>query len=109
MTNHPNFTFIKTDKKLTRLNFDDILFTKRLGNYVEIFVKNNRKFVYYKSMKDLIERLPNGFMRIHNSYIVNLTNIEYYEDNQITIEDVRITVAKSYRDCFIEALGKIML
>lgn len=60
-------------------------------------------------MKDLIDRLPNGFMRIHNSYIVNLTNIEYYEDNQITIEDVRITVAKSYRDCFIEPLGKMML
>ena len=47
MTNQQNFTFIKTDKKLIKLNFDDILFIKGLGNYVEIFIRNNKKYTYY--------------------------------------------------------------
>jgi DNA-binding LytR/AlgR family response regulator len=106
---HKKFAFIKTDKKLIKLFFDDITVIKGLGNYVEIYTTFSKKYVYYKSMKDLIDSLPNEFMRIHNSYIVNLTNIEYYEDNQITIKELKITVAKSYRDCFIETLNKIML
>lgn len=106
---HRKFAFIKSDKKFIKLFFDDITIIKGLGNYVEIHTTINKKFIYYKSLKDLIESLPDEFMRIHNSYIVNLTNIESFEDNQISIKDLKITVAKSYRDCLIETLNKRML
>lgn len=109
MTNLQNFTFIKTDKKLIKLNFEDILFVKGLGNYVEIFVKNNKKFVYYKTLKDLIDKLPDEFMRIHNSNIVNLQNVEYIEDNHLIIGEHKITIAKSYKDCLINSIDKLML
>lgn len=68
-----NFTFIKTDKKLVKLNFNEITVIKGLGNYVEIQTTENKKYIYYKSLKDLIENLPNEFMRVHNSHIVNST------------------------------------
>lgn len=106
---HNNFAFIKSDKKFIKLFFDDIMVIKGLGNYVEIYTTSNKKFIYYKTMKDLIQGLPNEFMRIHNSYIVNLTNVEYYEDSQISIKDLKITVAKSYRECLINSLNKRML
>lgn len=109
MTNQQNFTFIKTDRKLIKLNFDDILFVKGLGNYVEIFVKNRRKYVYYKTLKDLIDKLPNEFMRVHNSYIINLKNVQYIEDNHLIIEEHKITVAKSYKDCLINHIDKLLL
>jgi DNA-binding LytR/AlgR family response regulator len=103
------FAFIKSDKKLIKLFYNDITVIKGLGNYVEIYTTSNKKYIYYKTMKDLIENLPDEFMRIHNSYIVNLTNIDYYEDNQITLKDHKITVAKSYRDCFFSAINSMLL
>ncbi|WP_421798329.1 LytR/AlgR family response regulator transcription factor [Haliscomenobacter sp.] len=103
------FAFIKSDKKFIKLFFDNITIIKGSGNYVEIYTTFNKRFIYYKSMKDLIKSLPNEFMRVHNSYIVNLINVEYYEDNQISINDLKITVAKTYRDCLIRALNKRML
>ncbi|OXA80766.1 LytTr DNA-binding domain-containing protein [Flavobacterium aquidurense] len=106
---HNNFAFIKTDKKLIKIFFNDITIIKGLGNYVEIHTTFNKKYLYYKTLKDLIQSLPNEFMRVHNSYIVNLTNIEYFEDNQIVIKDLKITVAKSYKDCFVNAINKIMM
>ncbi len=109
MTNQQNFTFIKTDRKLIKLNFDDILFVKGLGNYVEIFVKNNKKYIYYKSLKSLIDKLPEEFMRVHNSYIINLKNVEHIEDNHLIIEEHKITVAKSYKDCLISCIDKLLL
>ncbi|MBT2619624.1 MULTISPECIES: LytR/AlgR family response regulator transcription factor [Chryseobacterium] len=103
------FAFIKTDKRLIKLFFNDIIMIKGLGNYVEIFTTYDKKYIYYKTLKDLIESLPDEFMRIHNSYIVNLTNIESFENNQIISKDLKIAVAKSYRDCLVKALDKMML
>ncbi|MBP6039004.1 MAG: LytTR family transcriptional regulator [Flavobacterium sp.] len=109
MTNQQNFTFIKTDKKLIKLNFDDILFVRGLGNYVEIFVRNNKKYIYYKTLKDLIDKLPDEFMRVHNSNIVNLKNVEYIEDNHLIIGEHKITIAKSYKDCLSSCIDKLLL
>lgn len=109
MSINQNFTFIKADKKLIKLYFDDILFVKGLGNYVEIFVKNNKKYVYYKALKALIEKLPDEFMRVHNSNIVNLKNVEYIEDNHLVIGEYKITIAKSYKDCLLSNIEKLLL
>lgn len=103
------FAFIKTDKKLIKLFFNDISVIKGLGNYVEVHTIDHKRYIYYKTLKDLIENLPDEFMRVHNSYIVNLTNIESFEDNHLISGDLKITVAKSYKECLQKALGKMML
>lgn len=104
-----DFAFIKTDKKLIKLYFNEIIFIKGLGNYVEILTVENKKYVYYKSLKELIDNLPNEFMRVHNSYIVNLINIDSLEDNHILLKGTKISVAKSYRECLNNAINKLLL
>lgn len=103
------FTFIKSDKKLIKIYFDEITIIKGLGNYVEILTSENKKYTYYKSLKDLIENLPDEFMRVHNSYIVNLINIDILEDNHIILKNVKIAVGKSYKECLNSSLNKFML
>lgn len=103
------FAFIKTDKKLVKIFFKDINFIKGLGNYVEVHTTDQKRYIYYRTLKDLIENLPEEFMRVHNSYIINLINIESFEDNQLLCGDLKITVAKSYKDCLLESIGKMML
>lgn len=109
MKDKHNFTFIKADKKLIKLDFDDILFIKGLGNYVEIFVKNDKKYIYYKTLKELIDKLPDEFMRVHNSNIVNLKNVEHIKDNHLIINEHKITIAKSYKDCLLNCIDKLLL
>lgn len=104
-----NFTFIKTDKKLVKLYFDEITIIRSLGNYVEILTTENKKYVYYKSLKDLIENLPDEFMRVHNSHIVNLTNIDILEDNHIILKNVKVAVGKSYKECLNSSINKFLL
>ena len=108
MTN-ADFTFIKTNKKFIKIEFDKIAYIKGLGNYVEIVMIYDQKYIYYKSLKELIENLPNQFMRIQNSYIVNLTTIDMFQDNQIIIGDYKISVGKSYRECLKETIEKLLL
>lgn len=107
MTN--DFTFIKTDKKLIKIHFNEITIIKGLGNYVEIITIENKKHIYYKTLKELIDKLPSEFMRVHNSFIVNLTNIDSFEDNHLILKGVKISVAKSYRECLQTTINKFIL
>jgi DNA-binding LytR/AlgR family response regulator len=103
------FTFIKTDKKIIKLPFDSIAVIKGLGNYVQIITTENIKHTYYKSLKELIDNLPDEFMRVHNSFIVNLTNIDSIENNHIIIGQNKITIGKTYKDCLTKAIFKFTL
>mgnify|MGYP001399075915 CR=1 FL=1 len=104
-----DFAFIKSNKRLIKLRFDEVVFIKGLGNYVEIAISSGEKYVYYRSLKELINTLPEDFMRIHNSYIVNLAHVDSFEDNHITLKNLKIRVPKSYKDCVDSAIAKIML
>ncbi|MCT3761559.1 LytTR family transcriptional regulator [Elizabethkingia anophelis] len=103
------YTFIKSGKRLIKLNFDEISIIKGLGNYVEIITTGSKKLVYYKSLKDLIENLPEEFMRVHNSFIINLRNVDYFEDNHLIINDQKISVAKSYKECLQNSIENLLL
>jgi len=109
MMKEEKFTFIKTDKKIIKVHFDSIPVIKGLGNYVQIITIENIKHTYYKSLKDLIDVLPNEFMRVHNSFIVNLTNIDSIEDNHIIAKGNTITIGKTYKDCLTKAINKFVL
>ena len=93
---------------MIKICFDDILMVKGLGNYVEIITKQE-KHIYYRSLKDLIEILPDRFMRVHLSYIINLEHVDYVEDQQIHLKGHKVSVGPSYRECLTKALDARLL
>ncbi len=69
---------INTGGKLIFLEPDEILFVESDGNYSTINTTNDKKIVLTKKIKEVDSLLPSDyFFRIHNSYIINLTNSCY--------------------------------
>lgn len=98
----PNFFYVKADKKLVRVNFDDIVYIEGLKDYVIIRMPDDR-VITLQTMKSLEEKLPsNTFLRIHRSYIVNLNRIEAVDGNSVEVMEKgkmqNLPVGKSYRD-----------
>jgi DNA-binding LytR/AlgR family response regulator len=89
---------IKADHKIYKLRHDRILYIEGLKEYV-IFHTRERKFIVLESLKRLEEVLPSGqFIRVHKSYIVNITKIDSLYGNLIEILDHQIPIGKSYSD-----------
>jgi DNA-binding LytR/AlgR family response regulator len=63
----------------------------------------------YKRMKELEEQLPVNFIRIHNSYIVNIDHIQHIADNQVVIGKMKLPVSASYRESFLQLVNKRLL
>lgn len=105
------FLFLKSDYKIKRINFNDILYIEGLKDYVKIFVTGSEKPVLsLTTMKLLESKLPDSkFMRVHRSFIVNLERIDTIDRTRIVFGKTYIPVSEQYKEKFKGFLGKNFL
>lgn len=105
------FLFLKSDYKIRRINFNDILYIEGLKDYVKVFVVNSPKPVLsLSSLKQLESKLPvQKFMRVHRSFIVNLEKIETIERSRIVFGKEYIPVSEQYKEKFQDYIDKNFL
>ncbi len=105
------FLFLKSDYKIRRINFNDILYIEGLKDYVKVYTAGTPKPVLSLiTMKLLEAKLPPAkFMRVHRSFIVNLERIETIERSRIVFGKTYIPVSEQYKDKFQEFLDKNFL
>ena len=99
-----NYLFIKTGKVKVRVLFDDILWIKSASEYVLIHTLKG-KYMVYSSMREILARLPDSFIRVHRSNIVSLSKIEKIHNDAIEINGQLIKVSKSYKNELEERIG----
>lgn len=96
--------FIKSDGKLTRLYYDDILYIESIGDYVK-YCTSEKKYIAHSTLKAVEEKLCKGnFMKVHRSFIVNLKKIVNIQDNTLRIGIDQIPVSKVLKS---EVMGRI--
>ncbi|MFN0203683.1 MAG: LytR/AlgR family response regulator transcription factor [Bacteroidia bacterium] len=95
-----NYIFVKSDYRIVRLPFTEILYIEGFGEYVR-FHMLARKVISLQSMNKLEELLPTeSFVRVHRSFIVNIDNINYIQNNMISVGDVSIPISKGKKNSF---------
>jgi DNA-binding LytR/AlgR family response regulator len=98
------YMFVKTEYRMERIDFSDILYVEGQGAYLKI-VTSKAKVMTLQSFKNLETTLPsNNFMRVHKSFIVALDKIDTIERNTLKIGDQRIPVGSNYRNPFFKDL-----
>lgn len=101
-----NYFFIKTETRMEKLLYADVLYIEGMGDYWRI-VTTNKRIMTLLNYKKLEELLPPGqFMRVHKSFIVAIDKIENVERNRIRIADRLIPVGETYREQFFALIGK---
>lgn len=99
---HQPFVFVKDGTRLVKVFFDDILYIEGLKDYVTLHTRQ-QKITTLQRMKHLEEQLPaDTFIRIHNSYIVNIRAIDAILKNEIKIGQALLPISDSYRKSFKE-------
>lgn len=96
--------YVKADNKIIKLSLNDIFFVEALSDYMLINTKD-KKYIIHSTMKALEKKFPNNFIRVHRSYIVNLTKVETIEDLQIAMPQKSIPIGNSYKSNFLSKLN----
>ncbi len=103
--------FIKNNSSLVRVKYEDILWIEALENYVVVNTFKD-KFTIHFTMKAISDKMPSDkFVRVHRSFIVNLSKINVIEDNSVVIKTESgskvIPIGKSYKDQLMNDINLI--
>ena len=103
--------FIKTDYKVVKIAISDITYVEAMSEYLKIHLNNQPKpLITLLSMKKMEERLPDYFMRIHRSYIINLKLIQEVNKNRVIMDsETYLPIGDNYREAFNDYLNKKFL
>ncbi len=94
------FIYVKSEYKLVRIRLDDILYIEGLKDYVKIFLEGEKKSIMtLMNMKKLEEFLSEPkFLRVHRSFIVNMTKVNMVDRGRIVIGSMFIPISESYKE-----------
>lgn len=91
------FAYFRSDRKMVKVKYDDILFIESMKDYVKVVRTKERPLLVKQSISSLENMLPaNDFVRVHRSFIVSVKKITAFTNHDIEIDGVEIPIGKLY-------------
>lgn len=100
-----NEVFLKVDNRLIRFSLDEFLYLENVGDYVSIKTTKG-SYMVHATMKTMEMKLSHpAFVKVHRSYIINISKIAYIEDNAILIDKKNIPISRAHKSELLERLN----
>lgn len=98
--------FVKSDYKLHKIPFRDILYIEGLKDYVKIYLDDDRKSILtLASLKNLNAKLPSRFIRIHRSFIINVDKVQLVDKGSVKLTNgTLLPTSEGFKEEFINYL-----
>jgi two-component system, LytTR family, response regulator len=99
------FIFIKTEHRLEKLLFTELLYIEGMRDYRSIHTIQKR-IMTLQTFGDFENDIPRHIAcRVHKSYMVALDRIESIERDQIKIRNVMIPISETYKKAFFQLIN----
>ena len=99
------YFFVKSGTELRKILLPEVLFFESRKEYVRV-VTQAFEVLTYRRLKDIEAQLNGPFARVHNSYIVNIRQMDKIQDNHIHIGEIQIPIGEKFRDGLMEMIRK---
>jgi two-component system, LytTR family, response regulator len=99
-----DFFFVRSERKMVKINFDDILYIESLSDYIKISI-HDKVIVTRETITNVEAKLPSQqFLRVHRSYIVSLKSIDSYTNELVEVNQKAIPISRKYKDIVLKKL-----
>lgn len=103
-TSRSRHLVFKADKKLYKLDLNEILYLQAFGDYVRIFT-TEKSYLTKDRLTNMEKELSeNEFLKIHRSYIIRLHAVQYIEGNQVKVGEELLPISLTYRDQLMQKM-----
>lgn len=100
-----NELYINIDKRLIKIDIPSIYMVEAKGDYIDLKT-DNKNYTVHSTLKKIQSKLPaNMFLKVHRSYIINVSRIIDIEDNSVLINKEVIPVSRQNRQKLMQRLN----
>ena len=100
------FFFIKTENRLEKIFFSDVLYIEGMRDYRKIHTLHKKIMTLQTFAEFEKEITPSVLCRVHKSYMVSISKIDAVEKDRIYIKDAVIPVSETYKQQFLQVIGQ---
>ncbi|KOY51133.1 LytR/AlgR family response regulator transcription factor [Polaribacter dokdonensis] len=102
-----DFMFVRSDRKMIKIDFDAILYIESLSDYIKIYLED-KTVVCRETISNFEEKLPNQlFIRTHRSFIAAIRKINSYTNEFLEIKDKAVPISRSYKESVLDKLADV--
>jgi len=102
-----NFIFVRSDRKMVKIDFPEINYIESLGDYLKIHLPK-KVITTRETITNIEVKLPkNDFLRIHRSFIVSLNKIESFTNEFVEVNKKAIPISRSYKKDVLRRLENV--
>lgn len=98
-----SFLEIMSNRRMVKIPYNEIIYIESLSDHIKV-VTINEAFVSKEKIGRLVARLPDIFIRIHRSFIINIEKIKEYSLDEVLVEGIRLNIGRSYRKVVKDSL-----
>lgn len=99
-----SYIFVRSDRKMIKINFEDISYIESLSDYIKIHLYN-KTIITRETISNIESKIPSqNFIRTHRSYIVSIKAIESFTNEYIEINKKAIPISRSYKESVLKTL-----
>lgn len=88
--------FVNVNKKQIKISLDEVFYIESLKDYIRIHMQTSTVMTKEK-ISVFAQKLPEHFLRIHRSYIVNTQHLTAFTAQDVEIKDLELPIGGSYR------------
>lgn len=92
-----DYIVIKAERRLYKVEYHDIIYIEGLSEYVTFHLREGKKLVSFEALKNLEKVLPNNFLRIHRSFIINKKEVKSLYGNMVEMDTAKVPIGKTYK------------
>ena len=111
--NEPNgqkekeFMFVRADRKMVKIDYNDINYIESLGDYVKIHL-TDKTIVTRESITNIEAKIPaSDFIRIHRSFIISISKIEIFTNEFVEVGRQAIPISRTYKKDVLNRLESL--
>ncbi len=102
-----NFMFVRADRKMVKVNFNEIKYIESTGDYIKIVLENG-SVVTRETIGNIEAKLPTrNFLRTHRSYIISLAHVVSFTNEHIELKNKSIPISRSYKSSVLNKLESL--
>ncbi len=100
--------YVNINKKLVKINIDDINIVEAKGDYVLIKLESVGNLIVHSTLKKIKDKLPEDtFVQVHRSFVINIKKIVDIEESTIVVNRDVIPISRGNRTYLLEKLNII--
>lgn len=95
---------VRSNRQISRVSFEELLYIESLADYILIHRTGGGPITSREKISHMESILPDHFLRIHRSFIVNTAKISSYTREYVRMGEKEIPISRTYKKGVIDSL-----